>query len=295
MRPPPRFMPPPARLGARWYLLSGSVNLAVLVALVWIGYQQREVERQAFDPYVPLELGAREVAMIFLPPQAGSGDGDAAIAENGNALELSRALAPIATAPVEFVSPPLDVPNRVTPVSRDSSALATAIGTRRRLGPSFIDGRVWKTPPLTDQERIEISIRVAQLDPVVRDRLASLLAEVPPDSFAFAMQQEWTKEIGGRKWGIDQQWIHLGGIKIPSALLALIPFPQGNIFAARDATRYEAIRREIIENARRQEDMEDIKSNIKALRERIEAERQLERERVARRDSVVASRDTIIP
>lgn len=288
-------MPPPVRLGAGWFLASASVNLAVLVALVWIGYQQREAERQAFTPFVPLDPGAREVAMIFLPPQAGGGDGDAAIAETRNALELSRALAPIAAAPIEFVSPPLEVPDRVRPVSRDSSALATAIGTRRRLGPAFTDGRVWKTPPLTDQERIEIAVRVAQLDPAVRERLANLLAEIPPDSFAFAVQQEWTKEIGGRKWGIDQQWIHLGGIKIPSALLALIPFPQGNIFAARDATRYEAIRREIIENARRQEDMEDIKGNIKALRERIDAERRLQRERVARRDSVIASRDTIIP
>ena len=208
-------MPPPVRLGAGWFLASASVNLALLVALVWIGYQQREAERLALAPFTPLDPGTREVAMIFLPPQAGGGDGDAAIAETRNALELSRALAPIAAAPVEFVSPPLKVPDRVTPVSRDSSALATAIGTHRRLGPAFTDGRVWKTPPLTDQERIEIAVRVAQLDPAVRERLANLLAEIPPDSFAFAVQQEWTKEIGGRKWGIDQQWIHLGGIKNP--------------------------------------------------------------------------------
>jgi hypothetical protein len=70
-----------------------------------------------------------------------------------------------------------------------------------------------------------------------------------------------------------------------------LPFPQGNIFQAREAQRYEMIRQEIINTARRQEDMEDIRKAIEELRKRRDVERDALRD--ARRDSVIA-RDTII-
>jgi len=34
---------------------------------------------------------------------------------------------------------------------------------------------------------------------------------------------DWTKTIGGKKWGMDQQYIHLGPIAIPNAILAALP------------------------------------------------------------------------
>jgi hypothetical protein len=34
---------------------------------------------------------------------------------------------------------------------------------------------------------------------------------------------DWTKTIGGKKWGMDQQYIHLGPISIPNAILAALP------------------------------------------------------------------------
>ena len=34
---------------------------------------------------------------------------------------------------------------------------------------------------------------------------------------------DWTKTIGGKKWGIDPQYIHLGPVSIPTAILAALP------------------------------------------------------------------------
>jgi hypothetical protein len=287
-------MPPPERTGPGWLVFSVLVNFALMSALVWLSYRGSEELTREQITFIALdERGAPEVAMLYVPPQPGGHEGEATVGKAPRARPLTRALAPIAAPRVDVVTPPRTVPDRVHPMT-DSSAAET-IGTRRHLGPSFGDGRVWRAPELTMEEKIEVAVRMAQLDDETRDRLVQLLAEVPPDSFAYAMGQSWTTEIGGKTWGFDGQWIHLGGIKIPAAILALIPLPQGNILASRDATKYEAVRREIIENARRQEDMEDIKKNIKALRERMDAERKAAKEGIAKRDSVIASRDTIIP
>jgi hypothetical protein len=34
---------------------------------------------------------------------------------------------------------------------------------------------------------------------------------------------DWTTNIGGNKWGIDQKFIHLGPVSIPTAVLAVLP------------------------------------------------------------------------
>ena len=39
----------------------------------------------------------------------------------------------------------------------------------------------------------------------------------------------WTKEIAGKKFGIDSKNIYIAGLKIPAAVLALLPIPAGNI------------------------------------------------------------------
>src|SRR2546428_6397945 len=40
----------------------------------------------------------------------------------------------------------------------------------------------------------------------------------------------WTTDVAGKVFGIDSQFIHIAGIKIPTAALALLPIslPQGN-------------------------------------------------------------------
>ncbi len=227
------------------------------------------------------------------------------------AVEGSETAVPSAPAEPRFaevVRAPVEVPDDIRTVPLPPLAEARAvgpplIGTRRRLGVAYGDGRLWRPTELTPREQIGIMLSVANIDSVMRDRLIDALAETPPDSFALANGGGWRTEIGGKEFGIDGQFITVAGIKIPTMLLALLPIslPEGNIFDAREARLQEAQRQEIVRNAQRQADMEEIRRYIEELRLRNDSERsiqraiELRRALQAARDSLAAGRDSIIP
>jgi len=87
----------------------------------------------------------------------------------------------------------------------------------------------------------------------------------------------WKATIGGREYGLDGQWITVAGVKIPSLILALIPFPNGgNESKALD-----------VQGRMRAQDYQlalpraaaaaDQREQIREIREREEAEHQLNR------------------
>jgi hypothetical protein len=57
------------------------------------------------------------------------------------------------------------------------------------------------------------------------DSIASRLVQAHNDSLGPPHKQpgDWTTNIGGNKWGIDQKFIHLGPVSIPTAVLAVLP------------------------------------------------------------------------
>jgi hypothetical protein len=93
-------------------------------------------------------------------------------------------------------------------------------------------------------------------------------------------------EIDGQKWGVDGAWIYLGGLKIPSAILALIPLPQGNYDANKRNAELQRIREDIMQAARRAESMEQFKRYVKETRERKDAEREARKNQRVKPDSI---------
>ena len=78
----------------------------------------------------------------------------------------------------------------------------------------------------------------------------------------------------GKKYGIDQKYIHLGNFSIPTALLALLPLNvQGNPSTYENAKRIGMIRAEILEQAARTARDEEFNQAVKELRERKQKER----------------------
>src|SRR3989442_4595340 len=55
----------------------------------------------------------------------------------------------------------------------------------------------------------------------------------------------WTTDVAGKVFGIDSQYIHVAGIKIPTAALALLPIslPQGNYDEQLRARQLDEMRR----------------------------------------------------
>jgi hypothetical protein len=87
----------------------------------------------------------------------------------------------------------------------------------------------------------------------------------------------WTTEIVGKKFGLDAKNIYIAGLKIPAAVLALLPIPGGNIDQNRAYNHFMDMRADLIYAARRAETMEEFKKVIKEIRERKEKEREFEK------------------
>jgi hypothetical protein len=149
-----------------------------------------------------------------------------------------------------------------------------------RLRPQLGDGRLWVQPlPLAPRElaqrltRSHIELVDSAVSEIVQEYIDSVLTAPTNDN----RPPSWTGKIGGKTFGIDQKFIHLGGLKIPSAVLALLPIPQVNNMDLRSAQRLNDIRADLQYAAARAQTMEDFKRAIRELRERRERERDFER------------------
>lgn len=267
------------RVDPRWLLASVAVHIVLIVILVAV---TRSVPRQQTTLIIleaPGALGPRE----FLLPSPGDVGGGGRRARSGRAAVV----APVATPdsiPSEFEAEVVAVAG-----ADDSAAAGRPIGTRRRLGPAYGDGRLW-VRGLEAQLGVvgpsgDIATHVARVDSAIRARLKAFIDTMPRDSFAVPPPPSWTIESDEQTWGMDPQWIYLGNIKIPTALLALLPFPQGSYYQAKDAAELGRMREDIMQAARRAETAEQFREYVNELRRRKDAER--EERHKAKRDSVI--------
>ncbi len=236
-------MPPP--VGGGWYVGSLVVNALVLMGLVWLAGQHSEVE-----PFIVVNPQQERLIeyMVYLveapeaeEPAAGVGETiTGGVPEEEEDSPDLMAVLPIQPEQEEnVVSPPTEVPTEIVPLV-DSSFVATVIGSRRRLGPEYGNGELWVPAELTQRDHALIGLAIAEIDSLYRKQLIAAILEIPPDSFARGTPRPWTTQVGGRTWGIDEKFIHIGGIKIPTVLLALLPIPAtGNFDQAVEAADYE--------------------------------------------------------
>lgn len=297
MRPVSLFAPRPESPGspglrireaAFWVALSALLHGLVLLVLLMLPRPERGGEALVL---LPLEEGSPEAGQIAYLSPLQPGERDAAgrrVLQRGAMARPSVVEEPAGRRGARRVGDQDTVPQ--PPVA--------AIGTRRRLGPAYGTGRLWVPPvdilelgrplPAAEEEAVAAQPGVETLERLATERLMAFLDTMPADSFAPPPAPAWTTEIAGRTWGIDAKWIYLGDIKLPAALLALLPLPQGgyNFDQARAAEELMRMRRDLLEAARRAETAAEFQRYVKELRKRKEEERQ-QRARVAR--------DTIIP
>lgn len=147
-------------------------------------------------------------------------------------------------------------------------------GPTRGVRPSYNDPRLWlPTGPVV----------IAPMQPTTRaESLHTLLADrirVLNDSLALANGNQrapgdWTFTKGGKKYGIDQQYIRLGKFSIPTAVLSMLPLNvQANPVAMERQRTMSLMSREIAEQAARVSRNDDFRAAVRALRERKDRER----------------------
>ncbi len=162
--------------------------------------------------------------------------------------------------------------------------------------PQVGDGRLWVSPrpglPAAVAEQI-YGDTAAQHTAAI-ERLKAMV-----DSLNVILDQEqrehrrpaWT--IGGTpnkpEWGIDSAYIHIAGIKIPTAVLALLGnmLPQGNFDEAMRQRQLDYMRADIMQAAARAQSLAQFRRYVRELRERKQAERDAEERRRAQ-DTVKA-------
>lgn len=193
---------------------------------------------------------------------------------------LPAAPRPSAVTPVAGPSPPVDSGRAVAPLpTATGAALPPPPGApARAFRPSYGSGQLWVRPlPMTareiaaaatgkSQQELADSVvaRVVQgyLDALAAERLDP--AKRPPS---------WTTQLGGQKVGVDGQWIYLGPIKLPTALLGLLPINlQGNPTQAEMNKRFSAMREDLFFAARRAATLEEFKKNVAELRKQKQYE-----------------------
>ena len=160
----------------------------------------------------------------------------------------------------------------------DSGASRRFVG---RIAPSLAGGGLWIRPlPLPPRELAQRITRSHEelVDSAVTAIVQAFLDSVAPvPGAAIAALPDWTTEVGGKKFGIDGSNIYIAGLKIPAAVLALLPIPGGNIDQSRRYNDLIDMRRDIYHAARRAENLEEFKEVIKEIRERKEREKEFER------------------
>lgn len=192
---------------------------------------------------------------------------------------------PAPGAGVAAPPPQAPVDSGVVTRAQPASPAAVEPSVPRPVGPRYGAGTVWVTPlPRSPRELAEAMAGrpVAELaDSVVEALVRAYLDSLAREPGAnLAALPSWTTAIGGREYGLDGSSIVVAGIRIPAALLALIPFPvQGNYdqdVAWREAM---AIRRDIYSAARRADNLEEFKRYVRELREETDRKRTFERNR----------------
>jgi len=185
--------------------------------------------------------------------------------------------------------PELPRPEAVTVLPRPEPSPDTAMpsagqeaGARAgRIGPGLAEGRLWVRPlPLPPRELAE---RLSQKRAELLDSAVSQIVQAYLDSIASDPASKnvglpsWTTEVAGRKFGLDSKNIYIAGLKIPAAVLALLPIPGGNIDQNRAYNRLMDLRGDLLYAARRAETLEEFKEVIREIRLRKEREREFDK------------------
>ncbi|MDX2262425.1 MAG: hypothetical protein SFU84_12095 [Gemmatimonadales bacterium] len=176
--------------------------------------------------------------------------------------------APAAAVPVNPAAvasaPPVSAPPATAPASA--------------FRPSYGSGQLWVRPlPMTPREMAAAATGKSQQEladsvvaRVVQGYLDALAAERLDPS---KRPPSWVTQLGGQKVGLDGQWIYLGPIKLPTALLGLLPINlQGNPTQAEMNKRFSAMREDLFFAARRAATLEEFKKNVAEIRKQKQYE-----------------------
>jgi hypothetical protein len=150
-----------------------------------------------------------------------------------------------------------------------------------RIGPGLAQGKLWVRPlplPPRDLAQRLSRTRAELVDSAVTSIVQAYLDSIANDPASRNQGlPSWTTQVAGKKFGLDGKNIYIAGLKIPAAVLALIPIPAGNIDQNRAYNHLMDLRTDLMYAAQRAQNMEEFKTMIREMRERKEREREFQK------------------
>jgi hypothetical protein len=171
------------------------------------------------------------------------------------------------------VPPPTVAPGAVNGSTTGTGAGngANGVGAATGVEPALPDSRLELRPnalrlPLTQAQKNDSAVKAIYM--------AYREAEIAAEENRGRNPRDWTFEKNGNKYGIDSQYVYLGRFKLPSAILAAIPFNYGGVDGSRiiQARNANWIQNDIYSHSQGLSE-DDFRAAVKRIRERKEREK----------------------
>ncbi|HEU5304889.1 MAG TPA: hypothetical protein VFU40_09625 [Gemmatimonadales bacterium] len=272
----------PERPRWSWIAIAGSIIVHSILLFGWVTGRLPDVPqlpRQLIVLAPPAEGPEQVITPYQLPQPAGRRERP----ESRRPTQGRRPDRPELPARPEAVRV---LPSPETPVrpraDTGSTPAARAPARVARIGPGLADGRLWVRPlPLPPRD---LAQRLSRSRAELVDSAVTAIVQAYLDSIASepasrnAGLPSWTTQIAGKKFGIDSKNIYVAGLKIPAAVLALLPLSGGgNIDQNRAYNHLMDLRQDLLYAAQRAQTMDEFKQIIREIRARKEREREFER------------------
>jgi len=199
----------------------------------------------------------------------------------GNGSQDEKAKPKKAINPAPLLAPQI-TPAALPPIPPATVSVGAISGTGTGSGgapggiatgvePSLPDPRIELRPNML---RLPLSLAEKNDSAVKAIYLAYREAEVEAASHRGRDPRDWTFEKNGQKYGIDSSYIYLGKFKLPSAILAALPFNTGGVDGRRiiDGRNADWIRNDIYSHSQGMSE-DDFRSAIKRIRDRKDREK----------------------
>lgn len=214
----------------------------------------------------------------------------------------NRARGPTIESSRRVPAPPAPAPAAAPAPEPDTGVTMPAYDPRASVAPAPAvgDGRLWVSPRPPLPAPVAEALYGRDMTGQHAEAVARLRVMVDSlNQVIDAMQRQrqrptWTVggEDGTPKFGIDSQFIHVAGIKIPTLALAMLGslLPQGNFDESMRARQLNYMREDLLQAASRAQSFQDFRRYVRELRARKQAERDAERRRREEPDTT-----TVIP
>jgi hypothetical protein len=289
LRPAPKFELPRRGRWSIWAIvLSVAINALILLPRVAPWLPPSRLPPSVIVLVPPGSEGERAKEMPFQEPGGG--------AKKGHAAGITPRDEPQPAPTPEPEKPTSAIPPDTTAaVPREPAESVTtptpAPGSRIvRIGPAMGEGKLWVRPLPAPPRELAQTLSRSHIELV--DSAVSAIVQAYIDSVLSAPSEpgerlpSWTTKIFGKTFGIDSKYIYLGGLKIPSAVLALLPIKGGaQTMEFSQANRLALIRDDLATAAQRAQTMEDFKRAVRELRAERERQHELEKNQRLKPDS----------